>query len=81
MSTTSMATILAKLDLTLGDDTVIAIHICVVIASWGSGTLLDPTSFREEDAIELCIGLGQGYLKGVPQISYIKTILEFSSGP
>ena len=56
MSTMSTATTSAELDLTLGDGTVIVTQTCILITTWGDGTLLDPTPFREEDAIMLCIG-------------------------
>ena len=42
---------------------------------------MDPTSFGEEDVIELCVGLGQEHLEGVLQGSDTKTILAFSSSP
>ena len=51
MSTTSMGTALAEIDLTLGDDTRIANWICIQVAIQGNGTPLGPTSFRDEDAI------------------------------
>ena len=59
MSTASMATTSAEMDLTLVDDPTIANWICILVATRGSGTPLGPTSFGEEDAIKLCVGLGQ----------------------
>ena len=41
---------------------------------------MDPTSFREEDATELCIGLGQEHPEGVLQLLDTETVLAFSSG-
>ena len=56
MSTTSMVTALVELDLTLGNGAAIVTWMCILIVTWGNGTLLDLTSFGEEDAIKLCIG-------------------------
>ena len=81
MSTTSMGTASAELDPTLSDDTVIVTQICILIASQGDDTPLDPTSFREEDAIKLCVGLGQEHLEGVLWVSDAKIVLVFSSDP
>ena len=52
-----MVTAWVEMDLTLGDDTEIANWICVLVATWGDGTLFSPTSFREDNVIELCIEL------------------------
>ena len=79
MSTTSTVTALAEIDPTLGDDSVIANYICIQVATWGNGMLLDSTSYGQEDAIELCIGLGQEYPEGVLQFLDIKMVLAFSS--
>ena len=69
MSNASMVTTSVELDQTLGDDTEIANWICILVATQGDGTPLCPTSFKEEDVVELCIGLGQEHPEGVLQLS------------
>ena len=81
MSTTSTVTILVELDLPLGNDAAIATQMCILIATQGDGTPLDPTSFGEEDTIKMSIGLGQEHSEGVLLISDMETILAFSSSP
>ena len=53
MSTMPMVTTSVEMDLTVGDDTEIANQICILIATQGDGTLLCPSSFKEEHAVEL----------------------------
>ena len=74
-----MATASAEMDLTLGDDTVIANWICKLVATREDGTPLGPTSFGKEDVIELCVGLGQEHPEGVLQLSDTEMVLAFSS--
>ena len=81
MSITSTVTTLAELVSALGNDAVIATWICILITTWGDGSPLDPTSFGEEDAIGLCVGLGQEHPEGVLWVSDAKNLLAFSSGP
>ena len=69
MSAASMVTASVEIALTLGDDTAIANQIYVMVTTRGNGTLLDPTSFGEEDAIEMCVGLDKEHLEGVLQLS------------
>ena len=63
----------------LSNNAVILNQIGLLIVTQDNGTLLDPTSFREEDAIEVCVGLGQEHPEGVLQISDTETVLAFSS--
>ena len=65
MSTISTVTTLAVRDLTLGNELQIANHICILVATQGNGTLFNPNSFQEEDAVQLCIGLCQVQPEGV----------------
>ena len=44
MSTASMPTALAELDVTLSNDAVIVTQICILITTHGDGTTLNPTS-------------------------------------
>ena len=74
-------TALAEIELTLGDDAVIVTQIHILVSTQGDCTPLDPSSFREEDRIELCMGLGQEHLDGVLWILNTETFLAFSSGP
>ena len=71
-----MATILVEMEPTLANDTEIANQIIILVATQGNGTLLYPTSFKEEDAVELCIGMGQEHLEGALQLSDTETILS-----
>ena len=75
-----MATTSVEIYLTLGDDTVIANQICVLVTTQSNSTPLDPTSFREEDMIEHFIGLGWEQLEGMLQLLDIEMVLAFSSG-
>ena len=77
----SMVTTSAELDPTLSDNAAIATQIWELVASLGNGNPLDPTSFGEEDVIELCIGLGQEHSKGVLRILDTKMVVAFSSSP
>ena len=65
------------MDPTLGNDTNIGNRICILAATWGDGTLLCPSSFTEEDAVNLCVGLGQEHPEGVLQLSDTETVLAF----
>ena len=52
------------MDLTLGDDTEIVNKICIMVVTQGDGTPLCPTSFKEEDVVELGAGVGSGVPRG-----------------
>ena len=65
-----MATASAEIDLTLGDDTNIGNQICILFATQGAGTVLCPSSFKEENAVELCEGLGQEHPDCAPALRY-----------
>ena len=79
MSIISTVTALAEIDPTLGDDTMIANWICIPVAIQGDGTPMDPTSFREEDTMKLCVSFGQEHPEDVLQLSDTETVLAFSS--
>ena len=64
MSATSIVTTSVELDPTLSNNAAITTQICILIATQGDDTPLDPTYFREKDAIELCIALGKGAPRG-----------------
>ena len=68
MSTSSAVTTLVEMDLTLGDNIDIGNKICVLVVTRGNGTLLDPSSFKEQDVVELCIRLGQKHPEGLFQL-------------
>ena len=51
----------------------------MLVVTLGNGTLLGPTSFREEDVIELCVGLCQEHPEGVLQLLDTETVLAFPS--
>ena len=44
-------------DSTLGYGHEIVNHICILVATQGNGTLFPHDSFKEEDLVELCVGL------------------------
>ena len=55
MSMTSTVTASAVHYPTLGGAHDLANHICILVATWGDGTVFS-NSFQEEDLIELCVG-------------------------
>ena len=59
MFTASTVTTSVATDSTLDDELETVIWICVLVATQGDGILFSPDFFQEEEAIELCIGLGQ----------------------
>ena len=61
---------------TLCDDINMGNQICILVAILGDGTLLCPSSFKE-DMVELCIGLGQEHPEGVLQLSATGKVLAF----
>ena len=77
MSTISTATASAAHDHTLGDDSKLLNHICVLGIARGDGTPLDATSVQEEDIVELCVEVGQVPPKGVLQFSVTESIIVF----
>ena len=79
MYTMSTVTALAEMDPSLGDDTEIANQISILVAIQGNGTLLSPTSFKEENTLKLYVGLGQEHAEGVLQPLETKTVLTFQS--
>ena len=52
----------------------------MLVATQGNGTSVGPTSFREWDAIKLCIGLGQEQPGGMLWLLDTVTVLAFLSG-
>ena len=72
-----MMTASVEMDMTLGEDNEIGNQICILVATQGNGTPLCPSSFKEEDAVSLCTGLGQEHPKGVLWLLDTKTILAF----
>ena len=81
MSTLFMVTALAEMDLTLCDDTDIGNRICILVATQGDVTPLNPSSFQEESVIELCMGLGQEHPEGVICLSDTEAVLVYQCEP
>ena len=77
MSTAFMATNSAEMDPTLHDDTEMANQICLLVVTQGDGTPLCPTFFNKEDAVKLCVGLGQEHPEGVLQLLDTEIVLTF----
>ena len=76
MSTSSIATTLAEIDPTLGDEIDIGNQICILVTTWGDSTPLGPTSFEEED-VKLCVRLGQEHPDCVLQLLDTEAFLAF----
>ena len=66
-----MVTTLVEMYLTLGN------QIYILVAAQGDSTLLVPNSFKEQDVVRLCIGLGQEHPEGVLKLSDTVTVLAF----
>ena len=64
-----MVTALAEMDPTLCDGIDIVNQICILAATWDDGTQLSSSSFKEENLVNLCIGLGQEHPGSVLQFS------------
>ena len=77
MSTSSTVTVLAEMDSTLGNDIDIWNWICVLVSTWGDGTMLGHSSYKEQDMVKVCIRLGQEHAQGVLQLSDIEAVLAF----
>ena len=77
MSTLSMVTASAEMDPTLCNDIDIGNQICILVATQGNSTLLNPSSFKEDNAVELCIGLGQEHPEGVCLLLDTEAVLAF----
>ena len=52
-------------------------QICVLVTTWCNDTSLCPSSDREEDVVELCVGLGQEHPEGVHKLSNTELVLGF----
>ena len=79
MSTTSTATTLVACGHTLGDDSKLLNHICVLIIARGNGTPFDAASIQKEDIIELCVEVGHTHPNGVLWLSAMESIILFPS--
>ena len=77
MSTLSMGIASVEMDPALGDDNDIGNQICVLVTTHGDGTLLGSRSFKEQDVVEVCAGLGQENPKGVLQLLDTEAVLAF----
>ena len=72
-----MVTTSVKMGPTLGDDIDIRNQICMLVATWSDGTPLGPSSFTEQDVVQLCIRLGQEHSKGMLQLFDTEAVLAF----
>ena len=72
-----MVTASAEMDLTLGNNLNTRNWICTLTATQGDGTPLGLSSFKEQDMVKLCIGLGQEPPEGVLQLSNTEAVLAF----
>ena len=65
------------MDLTLGNNIDIGNQICIMVATQGDGTPLGPGSFKEQDMVQLCIGLDQEHPEDVLQLSDTEAFLAY----
>ena len=72
-----MVTTSEEMDLTLGDNIDIGNWIGILVVNWGDSTLLGPSSFEEQDMVELCVILGQEHPQGVLQLLDTEVVLAF----
>ena len=63
MSTTSTVTALVACDHSLGDDSELLNHMCVLAIARDDGTPFDATSIQEKNIIELCVEVGWAHPK------------------
>ena len=77
MSTSSTVIVVVEMDLTLGNDIDIGNQICILVATQGDGTLLGPSSLKEQHIVELCIRIDQKHPKGVLQLLETESVLAF----
>ena len=56
MSTMSTVTTSAAQDCSVGDDSELLNHMCILVIARDDGTPSDTTSIQEEDIVELCQG-------------------------
>ena len=75
MSTISTVTDLVACDHTLGNDSKLPNHMCVL----GDGTPFHVTSIQEEDLAELCVEVEQAHPKGVLWSSAMESVTVFQS--
>ena len=59
MSTTSTATALVAHNNTLGNESELLNHMCVLVLARGKGTPFNATSIQEDDIIELSVEVGK----------------------
>ena len=74
-----ISTSLAAHNGTLGDESKLLNHMCVLILARGDGTPIDTTCIQEEDIIELCVEVGQTHPKGVLWLSVMELVILFWS--
>ena len=79
MSTMSTGTALVAHDHTLGNDSKLLSHMCVLAIARGHGTPFDATSVQEEDIVELCVKVGQAHPKDVLWFLVTESIIAFQS--
>ena len=77
MSIMSTVTSLVACDHTLGNDSKLLNHMCVLAIPKGDGTSFDATSIQEEGKVELCVEVGQVHLKGVLWFLAMESIVVF----
>ena len=75
----SMVTTSAAGDHTLGDDSELLNHMCVLAIARNDGTPLDAASMQEEDIIKLCAEVGWAHPKGVLWLLAMESVIVFQS--
>ena len=72
-----MVTASVEMDLTLCCDIDIGNQICVLVATQGDGTPLNPSFFKEQNVVELCIRLGLEHPEGVLWLMDTEAVLVY----
>ena len=75
----SIATALVANNCTLGNDSKLLNHMCVLVIARGNSTLFDATSIQDVDIIELCVEVGEAHPKGMLWLLAIELVIFFQS--
>ena len=79
MAITSTVTTSVAHDHTLGDDSELLNHMCVLAIARDDGNLFDATSIQEDGIIELCVKVRWAHPEGVLQLSAMELVIGFQS--
>ena len=77
MSTMSTVTTSAAQDHTLGNESELLNHMCVLVVAKGNSTPFDTTSIQDEDIIELCVKVRHMHPEGVLWLLVTELVIYF----